>query len=190
MRPRAPGSPSDRLVLRRLGIDTYRDFVAYLNRESPVCRAEGFEAQARVEVRYGDRHIIATLHTTSDSVLGVHEAGLSEAAWRALGAVEGGSITVHHPAVLDSLSDLRAKVYGQVLAPGQWRGIIEDVAAGHYSDLELAALVTACAGEGINVDETVALTRAMVDVGERLDWGGLRSSTSTASAAFRATARR
>jgi len=171
MRPRAPASPTDRLVLRRLGIDTYRDFVAYLHRESPVCRAEGFEAQARVEVRYGDRHIIATLHTTSGSVLGVHEAGLSEAAWRELGAVEGGSISVHHAAVLDSLSDLRAKVYGKILAPGQWRGIIEDVAAGHYSDLELAALVTACAGEGINVDETVALTRAMVEVGERLDWG-------------------
>jgi hypothetical protein len=36
-------------------------------------RAEGFEAQARVEVRYGDRHVIAMLHTTSDSMLGLKD---------------------------------------------------------------------------------------------------------------------
>ena len=171
MRSRIAAARSDRLVLRRLGIDTYRDYVVYLHRESPGCRAEGFEAPARVEVRHAGRHVIATLHTTSDSFLGIHEAGLSEAAWRALAATEGAQITVHHAAVLDSLSALRSKVYGGTLAPAEWRAIVADVAQGHYSDLQLAALVTACAGERIDVGETVSLTRAMVEVGERIDWG-------------------
>ncbi len=157
--------------MRHLRIETYRDFIVYMNRECPVCRAEGFEAQARVEVRCRDRHIIATLHTTSDSMLGLDQAGLSEAAWRELDAHEGEYISVHHAAVLDSLSDLRAKVYGKALGPRQWRSIIQDVAEGHYSDLQLAALVTAGAGDNINFDETIALTLAMVDVGERLRWG-------------------
>src|SRR5207342_2314958 len=40
------------------------------------------------------------------------------------------------------------------------------------SDIELAAFVTACAGDRMDLDESVALTRAMISVGERLDWGG------------------
>ena len=49
--------------------------------------------------------------------------------------------------------------------------MIGDVAAGRYSDLHLATFITACAGDHLDLDETVSLTRAMVDVGERLDWG-------------------
>ena len=40
------------------------------------------------------------------------------------------------------------------------RSVIEDVAAGRYSDLQLAAFVTACAGERLDLQETIALTRA------------------------------
>jgi hypothetical protein len=50
------------------------------------------------------------------------------------------------------------------------REIVDDVVAGYYSDLHLAAFVTACAGDRFDIDETVALTRAMVDVGIRLTW--------------------
>ncbi len=168
--PRVSDLGTNGLILKHLGIDTYRDFIVYLNRASPVCRSEGFEAQARVEVRLGSRHIVATLHTVAESLLGVNEAGLSEAAWRELDGREGESVTIRHAEVLESLSALRAKVYGRTLTAVQWCDIVKDVAAGHYSDLQLAALVTACAGDGINLAETVALTRAMVDVGDRLEW--------------------
>ena len=43
------------LKLRRPGIDTYQEPVLYLRRESPVCRSEGFEAQARVRVEIDHR---------------------------------------------------------------------------------------------------------------------------------------
>jgi len=43
--------------------------------------------------------------------------------------------------------------------------------AGHYADIELAAFVTAFAREKVDVDEATALTRAMVDTGDRLYWG-------------------
>lgn len=38
------------------------------------------------------------------------------------------------------------------------------------ADTHLASLITLCAGNGLDVEETVALTRAMVDVGERVAW--------------------
>ncbi|MFX5839371.1 thymidine phosphorylase, partial [Acinetobacter baumannii] len=50
--------------------------------------------------------------------------------------------------------------------------LMRDTVANRLSDIELAAFVTACAGTRLDHAETIALTRAMVAVGERLDWGG------------------
>ncbi len=159
-----------RLTLSALSIDTYQDFVIYMHRECHVCRAEGFEAETRVQVHFGSRQITATLHIAAEPILDVHHAGLSRAAWNELGASPGDEITVTHAPLVESLSALRTKVYGHELSLADWRGVIGDVSAGRYSDLQLAALVTACAGDRIGDDETIALTRAMVDVGTRLAW--------------------
>jgi len=105
-------APRGTLTLRRLGIDTYQEAVIYMNRNCHVCRAEGFAAQSRVQVSLGERHLIATLNVVSDSLLNGGEASLSERAWRTLGALEGAQVRVSHPEPLDSLSVLRAKVYG------------------------------------------------------------------------------
>lgn len=163
--------PPATLRLRRLGIDTYQEPVLYMHRDCPVCRSEGFEAQSRVELHVDGRTVVATLNVVHGSFLDVGDAGVSEAAWRLLGAPEGASVTLRHPAPLESLGHVRAKVYGRKLTATALRAVIEDVAAGRYSELQLAAFVTACAGERLDLDETVALTRAMVDVGERMDWG-------------------
>lgn len=164
------GLARDSLTLRRLGIDTYQEAVVYMNRECHVCRAEGFNAQSRVQVALGERHLIATLNVVSSAMLRDDEASLSESAWRALAATDGARIQVSHPEPLESLSALRAKVYGQRLAPTAWRDIIADVAAGYYSNLQLAAFITACAGDRLDPAETIALTRAMIETGERLTW--------------------
>ena len=159
------------LRLRRMGIDTYQEPVLYMHRDCPVCRSEGFEAQSRVELTLAGRSIIATLNVVHGDFLSVADAGLSEAAWRMLEAREGALVALRHPPPLESLGHVRAKVYGRKLTSAALQAIIEDVAAGRYSELQLAAFVTACAGDRLDVDETVALTRAMVGVGERIDWG-------------------
>ncbi|MET3441084.1 thymidine phosphorylase [Variovorax paradoxus] len=48
---------------------------------------------------------------------------------------------------------------------------MDDISRGRLADIHMASFVTVCAGRGLDLDETVALTRAMVDVGERVDWG-------------------
>jgi hypothetical protein len=42
-----------RLKLRRLGIDTYRENVAYLHRECGLYRVEGFQALSKVKICAG-----------------------------------------------------------------------------------------------------------------------------------------
>lgn len=161
---------NDGLRLRRLGIDTYQEPVVYMRSDCHVCRSEGFEARSRVRVRAREREVIATLNVVRSTLLELDEAGLSEAAWKLLGAIEGDSVEVAHPEPLHSEGALRAKVYGAKLAPPQFEAIIRDIAAGLYSDLQLAAFVAACAEKRLEAEETLALTRAMVAVGERLAW--------------------
>lgn len=166
-----PSTPERRLRIKRMGIDTYQEPVIYMRQDCEVCRSEGFEAQSRVEIRRDGRPIVATLNVVTSDLLAPDEAGLSESAWRLLGAVPGDSISVRHPPPLESLGYVRAKVHGKRLDAAAITAIVRDIAAGRYADVELAAFLTAGAGAGLDLDESVALTRAMIDVGRRIDWG-------------------
>ncbi len=162
---------SQGLALRRAGIDTYQQPIVYMHRDCAVCRAEGFSALTRVEVRVGTRSLVATLNVVVGGWLGLHEVALSEAAWRHLDPAPGAHAEFAHPEPAQSASVLRRKVFGGRLDGNDFDALMRDVVADRLSELELAALVTACAGDRLDVAETIALTRAMVQVGERLDWG-------------------
>lgn len=167
----AHGGAVRALRMRRLGIDTYQEPVVYLHSDCPVCRSEGFEAQSRVEIRYGDQRLIATLNVITSSLLQMDEAGLSESAWRALGGREGDELCVVHPAPVQSFSWVRAKIYGKPIATEGAAQIIRDIAKGNYSDIQIASFLAACAGGRLDLRETIALTRAMLDAGSTIDWG-------------------
>ncbi len=172
MTPNNPlGGAPHSLRLRRIGIDTYQEAVIYMRSDCHVCRSEGFEAQARIQVQSGERIIIATLNVITIDLLAPGEAGLSEVAWRFLEAKEGDRITLSHPAPLESLSHVRAKVYGKRLNAVAMQAIVRDIAAGRYSGVHLSSFITACAGSRLDPQEIVSLTQAMIDVGERLKWG-------------------
>jgi len=163
-----------RLRLTRLGIDTYREFIIYMNRDCHICRAEGFEVRSRVTVRLGGKSITATLNVVETDLLSTEEASLSESAWRELDAEPGMQVELSHPEPLASESYLRKKVYGGRLDRDEIFAIIKDVSNSAYDDIQLAAFVTACAGDRLDVRETIDLTAAMVAVGERLTWSAGR----------------
>jgi thymidine phosphorylase len=159
------------LRLRRLGIDTYDEPVIYMRADCHVCRSEGFESHSRVSVQLGGKSIIATLHMVTSDLLLAEEVSLSESAWKLLAAQDGDKVALSHPEPVDSLSHVRAKVYGGRLDDAALTAIVRDVADRKYSDIHLSAFITACAGDRLDTRETIALTRAMVAVGERISWG-------------------
>lgn len=173
MRPVNDGDESSLhgLSAHRMGINALHDAVAYLRFDSHVSQAEGFRALGRILVRHGEREIVAALHIVDETMLTKQQVGLSEAAWRHLACREGELVHVGHVPLLASTSSLRAKMYGQPLDAQQIGGIIKDIVAGHYSTIQLAAFVTACAGDGLSMQETASLTAAMVAAGQRMDWG-------------------
>jgi len=159
------------LALRRVGIDTYRENVAYLHRRCPLYLTEGFQALARIEVRASGGAILATLNIVDDAALvGETELGLSEDAFRQLGAAPGSAVAVQHATPPASAAALRRKLRGERLERDEYAALMRDVAAHRYSKLELAAFVVATGNFGLDRDEVAHLTEAMVAAGRRLDW--------------------
>lgn len=167
--PDAGGSTA--LRAKRIGIETLQEYVVYMHRDCHVCRAEGLEAQARVLLGLGQRSIVATLNVVDPGLVELDEAGLSNSAWHALGARAADQITVSHAPTLDSMSQVRAKIYGHRLDAPALNAIVADVSGGRYPDTHIAAFLSACAGGRMDVQETIAFTRAMVAAGERIAWG-------------------
>ena len=166
---RNPGTTHS-LRLRRLGIDTYQEPVVYMRSDCAVCRSEGFEAQARVLLRHHRSSVIATVNVVTSNLLASDEAGLSEAAWRQLEGAEGDRVLLSHAPPLDSFGPVRGKVHGRGLGAEALRAIVGDIAEGRYSDVQLSCFITACANDHLNREEMASLTRAMIEVGDRLSW--------------------
>jgi len=158
------------LRVRAVGVDTFREPVVYMRRDCHVCRSEGFEAMTRVRVARGDRSLIATLNVVTSELLAEGDVGFSDAALQKLGVAEGDHVTFSHAPPLESMGHVRAKIHGKRLDETAMGQVIRDVVAGLYSDAHVASFVTACANDHLDRDEVVALTRAMIDVGDRLSW--------------------
>lgn len=158
------------LTLKYLGINTYKEPVIYMRSDCHICKAEGFNAQARVRVTLNKDSIIATLNTIDTDLLRHNEASLSEYAWQLLSAKEGDSITIAHPKPLDSLSYIRSKIYGHELKAEEIQQIVDDIVSGRLSDVNIAMYVAASVGNKISRKEVLDLTKAMVDSGQRLMW--------------------
>lgn len=182
-------SESATLRARRMGIDAYQEPVIYMREDCHVCRSEGFEAQSRVLVRNGVRAIVATQHVVTEALIGNDEAGFSEAAWRRLGARDGDSVSLSHPDPPESLSHVRANVYGHELNEAALQDVVTDVAAGRYSDIQLACFVTAFAGDRLSDEEVAGLTRAMVSAGDVQRIASVPSKKAAAGSAHGSTSK-
>jgi thymidine phosphorylase len=158
------------LLLTRMGIDTHEEPIVYMRADCHVCRSEGFSAHSRVRVTTECSSIIATLNVVRDGFVLPTEAGLSEAAWRLLDARPGQLASFSHPPPVESLGLVRAKIFGHAFQNAQLLKILQDMAAGRYTDIYLSAFLTACTAAGMNLDEVVWLTRGMVQIGERVVW--------------------
>ncbi|MBK6713983.1 MAG: thymidine phosphorylase family protein [Burkholderiales bacterium] len=159
------------LSIRRVGIDTWRESVAYLHRDCEAVRAAGFQALAKVQVRANGQTISAVLNVVDDErIVSACELGLSEDAFARLGIEEGHAAHVAPAEPPASLPALHRKIAGERLERDDLHAIIRDVAAARYSKIELAAFVVATNGWDLDRDEVLHLTEAMIEAGRRLDW--------------------
>ncbi|TXL64758.1 thymidine phosphorylase family protein [Zeimonas arvi] len=159
------------LPIRRVGIDTWRENVVFLHRDCPVVRAAGFQALAKVRVQANGKTLIGVLNVVDDdAICPPCELGLSEEAFRRLGAEPGRPARIEQAEPPPSIAALHRKIAGDRLEEHDLHAIVQDIAAARYSKIELAAFVVATNQFELDRDEVLHLTEAMIATGQRIDW--------------------
>lgn len=153
-----------------MGVNTYQEPIVYMHRDCHICRSEGFEASARLQVEADGRKLIATLNVIEGDRLSPGYIGLSNVAKERLKVVDGDLVVVNHAPFLPSLGIVRKKIHGNVLSESELLSVMKDVSQHRYRDIEIASFLSACAGGRLSTDEIIGLTKAMVAVGKRLSW--------------------
>lgn len=156
--------------IRRIPIDTYPENTAFLLREANGYSPEQFQALKKIRITGRCGEILATLALVDDrGILSRDEIGLGEQAFRRLCEKEGEEVQVSQAPPPASLEYVRRKIDGDTLGDSEIAAIISDIANHLYSPMEIGAFLVACASF-MSTPETLAMTRAMIDVGSRLHW--------------------
>ena len=158
------------LTVKPIPVHTFRENVVLLARGCSYLRPERLSGTRKVEVSLNGCAILADIVISDDpTFVGPEEIGISQPALRRLGASEGARVAVAPAQPVSSMNAVRAKVRGETLDSAQLHEIVRDLAAHRYSDVEVAAFLIACASF-LTADEALELTRAMIDVGRKLEW--------------------
>jgi len=129
----------------------------------------GVHSSDRIKLSYHGQTLIAIANIAAN--FPQNRVGLFEEASATLGIRGGESLSVEVAKLPESLNNVRAKVRGERLRENEMSAIVRDVVERHLSEAEIAAFLTALNIWGLNPGETEALSRAMVETGETLDFG-------------------
>jgi len=104
---------SNILKLKKIGIDSRNEHLVFMRSDCYVCRSEGFEAINRIRVAFEEKSLMASLINMDEpGQLNGHDIGLSNNAIDFLGANECTHLSLHHLPTLESINEVRAKIYG------------------------------------------------------------------------------
>ena len=162
---------ANKLKLKLLGIDTQHEHIAFIRADSQIIFSEGFEALTRIRLIRKNKSIVASLNIVYSDLLKDGEIGLSESAISSLHAKAGDEIIIRAISPIESLRFVRAKIYGNEIDTKAMKQIVDDIVEGRYGNVQLSAFITACAGNRLNTDEIISLTKAMINSGNRIRWG-------------------
>jgi AMP phosphorylase len=129
----------------------------------------GVHSSDRIRLTFGGQELIAITNIAAN--FPQNRLGLYEEAARTLGLKGGETVSVELAQVPESLNNVRAKVRGERLRENEMVNIVQDVVERHLSEVEIAAFLTALSIYGLSPSENEALSRAMVETGETLDFG-------------------
>jgi AMP phosphorylase len=156
-----------RLKVKPLGIEAGGKPIVVL--DDIIAEALGIHSLDRVKLIHEESHILAIVNIAHDFPVDV--IGVYEAVRKRLHLYEGDEIEVARAERPKSLNYIREKILGRRLSCSKINMIVMDVVERHLSDVEMASFITALHIRGMSLDESEALTRAMVETGEKLKLG-------------------
>ncbi|MFC2163117.1 AMP phosphorylase [Candidatus Altiarchaeota archaeon] len=136
----------------------------------------GLHIGDRVKITCGDEKVCADNRITaiidaSTTLVEEGEIGIFEEVKTALNVKTGDVVEIKPAGRPKSIESIKKKMRGEHLHGHEITGIVHDIVENNLSDIELTALLVAAYIKGYDMDETVSLTKAMVDTGMQMDFG-------------------
>lgn len=126
----------------------------------------------------GDRVFISTPVKTVTAIIDATtsfvnegEIALFEEVKEALNVKDGDVVEIKPAGRPKSVESIKKKLDGQKLTEHEIRSIVQDIVDNNLSDIELSSFVSAIYVNGYDMDEVVAMTNAMVETGDQIDFG-------------------
>jgi AMP phosphorylase len=133
---------------------------------------------AEIGCHIGDRVFISTPVKTvtaivdaTTSFVNEGEIALFEEVKEGLNVKDGDVVEIKPAGRPKSVDFIKKKLDGQKLSEHEIRSIMQDIVDNNLSDIELSSFVTSVYVNGYDMDEVVAVTNAMVETGDQIDFG-------------------
>ena len=123
----------------------------------------------RVKIKRGKKNVIAIIDISeSKKTVPSGQIGLYEEVLTKLNAKSGNFVDVSLVEKPVSIQYIKKKLKGKKLNYEEFYQIIDDIIKNKLSEIEITYFVSACYMHELDLDETVSLTKAMVNTGEIL----------------------
>ncbi len=152
-----------------LNLDSGREPIILLNKNSDLVKEEGFSPLARVKIFNNNKYTYATLYLTENEVEN-DEVGLSKKVQNKLNANDGEEFDIKHMEPLLSFSTVREKLRGKPFTEEGIYNVIKDVVDGKYTDMHMSCLCSATEGTQLSNEEIAYFAKAMTNTGEVIKW--------------------
>jgi len=160
------------LRVKALDISSGTHLVAVLNEHD--AKRMDIHFSDRVHLCNGNKHASAIIDITSEKTKKDHhiinrgEIGLFEEVLKQLNAKDGDQIHVDLEGAPMSIQYIKKKLDGKTLSRKEIETIVQDITDDRLSEAEMTYFVAASYIHELNDDEIVALTNAMIKIGDRL----------------------
>mgnify|MGYP002640428027 FL=1 len=151
--------------IKRLDMYTGYPLIAVLN--SKDADLMDLYSLDKIRIKKDKKHVIATLDTTnSEQFVKRGEIGIFSEAFSELNVREGSEVHIYLEKKPESVSLIKKKLDGQRLNYEEMRKIIKDISDGLLNEIEISYFVAAGYINKFSFNETVSLTKAMIDTGQ------------------------
>lgn len=150
------------LSLKHIAINSFNENVAYLHKDCDAYKIDDIKNITKIEVHGGAAPLFAFLEVVDDeSIIGPNELGLNNEAFDRLNLPEGANVSLSLAGIPPSMASVQRKIAGNILSSGEYTGIIRDIVAKRYSNMDIASFLVA-SGSFMTASEVLSLTEALI----------------------------
>lgn len=158
-----------KMKVKIINLDTGGKFIGVINEKDAV--EIGVHALDRIVLNKHSKRITVTVDTSRDFIKRGTVVVYSDVK-KAIGIRNGDIVNAEPRKPLVSKGYIRKKTDNHELSYTELKEIISDVVARNLNDLELASFITALHIHGLTLNESMSMSKAMLETGKKLKFKG------------------